>query len=153
MLHLQEDWYLKGATKENQATSKFNHKEHSVLNVWRILKKNEMETNWLSRATVLQSGVRWVLIHSVKMFINSIKLILLDHCDSLDVLFHYCSHADSSGCVCVWIHEGLGWDICVRVHVSDPVRVCVLAWLDLCGCLYVRVHARVCGLFSVEWGR
>lgn len=24
MLRLQEDWYLKGATKENQATSKFN---------------------------------------------------------------------------------------------------------------------------------
>lgn len=110
-----------------------------MLNVHRILKKSEMETNWLSRATVLQRGVRWVLIQNVKMFIDSIKLILLDRCDSLDVLFLHCSHAGSSGCVCVRIHEGLRWDVCVRVDVSDPLCVGVIGFVCECMWMYVPV--------------
>lgn len=46
-----------------------------------------METNWLSSAAVLQRGVRWVLIHNIKLFINSVKLIPLDRCDPLMFYF------------------------------------------------------------------
>lgn len=116
MLHLQKDWYLKGATKEKQATSKLNLHSLGVgtqLNVQCIRKKSEMETNWLSSAMVLQRGVRWVLIHNIKLFINSVKLILLDRCDPL--MFYFFA-AVTQALLGVFPFELMRVMVCMCVH-------------------------------------
>lgn len=78
------------------------------------------------------------------MFIDSIKLILLDHCYSRNVLFNHCSHEGSSGCVCIYNGKV---SVGTYAEVSDPISVSVLARF-LCESVCVDI---VLGMVPCVW--
>lgn len=157
MLHLQEDWYLKGATRRK--TSKFNLHSLGVGTpsakcTSRPEGTNEMETNWLSRAPVLPTrgplGPRSQRENVYRLNqINTSGPLRLAGCfiSSLQsrrlvwVCLRTNSRASRFACMCTrWCKRPY---TCLRV--STIGSMCVRVCSGMCPC--------VCGLFSVEWGR